>query len=550
MPSIRILQFGGIRPAVEDRLLSLQKATIAHNTELRRGDLRAYSAPSVVRPCPGNALLVAPWMDGDAAEILCANDMSLVPAYRDCTGTDEVLGFPRDGRAPVTFGPADEPGATLLLVPAPTVAPTPVVVSPGTAGEHTGPEARSWTYTWVDDRGVESRPAPMSAPINVNDGSVVDITMQTPPARIVSVRIYRLNSPAASGYDAQDGDIVRATPQLVREVDATAVFRDSFRTMQMWQGALLTADQCDPPTMEQVLSTEAGYLVGFTGRTLLFSEIGEPHNWPMRYRFELPQKIVGLAVWQNSVFIGTTGRPMRYDIAQPEGDGTDMQARPHRYDAWLPLLRRDAITATGNGAAMATRGGVAALDFQGARIVTRGRIDEDVWDASFAPQGMVWSRDRLYAWGAEAGGYILGWGGEDSLDIGDLVTIEWDPIAVHAAEDGLVYYLQGDSVRTWDTGGDPLRYHWRSRIYRAQGWMRWAAAKVVGDHSPANPVTFRLIGDGQTYYERFVTDSAPFRLPPCPRGIEWSIELLGRTTVREAHVATSIQELTEAGGEQ
>lgn len=546
MPSIRILQFGGIRPAVEPRLLPLQYSQVAFNTELRRGSLCSYRQPSRIRGTSDDSLLLPP-SSVNGGQVMSETDACLAPAYRHCSGSDDVAIFFRDGRPPVIV---EADGDRHPLVPiAPTQAAVATVVSQGGGSDYIGPDARTYTYTWVMEDGTESRPAPASAPVTVYEPATVELQLQPPPARAIAVRIYRTDSPIETMHGSDD-NLPRPTFQLVRDVEpAVASWTDSVRMRAVENGGLVTADHCDPVDMDCVQQTEAGYLVGFNGQTVRFSEIGEPHNWPGRYIVELPFRVVGIAVHQDSVYVGTTGHPFRIDISQPQGDEEFMRWTVHRYDAQLPLEHRGAITATDTGAAMATIGGIAHLDRQPvARLRTRNRVDEDVWDDEVAPTHLVWHHERLFGWGGPIGGFVFGWQGSDNLDIGDFVTIDFSPVTAHAGADGRLYFIDDGAIWTWDTGADPLPYRWRSRIYRAHGWMKWAAAKVVGDQTAGAPVTFRLYGDGVLYWEREVANDRPFRLPCGHRAIEWEIELEGSTCVREVHVATSIQELTESGG--
>lgn len=547
MPSIRILQFGGIRPAVEVRLLPLQYAQVAHNTELRRGNLCPYKAPTRKRACDGDSIFLTPFFD-NGEKLLCETDACMAVAYRSCQSTDDVAIFYQDDRDPVVVDEND--GRYPLLPIAPTQAPGVTVVTQEPPKEYVGPDERFYVYTWVMEDGTESRPSPPSRAIRVREPVEVELTFQPPPPRAIAIRIYRNDSPIESSYGA-DGNATRSTLQLVRDIEPPVTdWTDNVRMKDMEMGALLTTDNCDPPPMECVKETEAGYLVGFSGRYLMFSEIGEPHNWPERSRIELPHRIVGIAVHQDDVYVGTTGHPFRVRIAQPEGEGNIMQRDIDRYDDYMPLKHMNAITPTDTGAAMSTIGGVAHLDPGQAYLRTRARIDEDIWDDEFAPSHLYWQHERLFGWGGPIGGFILGWQGGENLDIGDVVTIGWDPTTAVSGYDGKMYYLEDGTIWTWDTGEEPLPYRWKSRVYRAQGWMKWAAAKVVGEQTVDNPVTFRLYGDGELYYEKDVTDISPFRLPCGHRAIDWEIELEGTACVREVHVATSKQELTETGGSQ
>jgi hypothetical protein len=74
---------------------------------------------------------------------------------------------------------------------------------------------------------------------------------------------------------------------------------------------VLPTELYDPPNSATIGIVEhpAGFLVGFFGKTLCFSEPGAPHAWPIDYQLSTSHDIVGLGVFGNSVAVLTKGWP-------------------------------------------------------------------------------------------------------------------------------------------------------------------------------------------------------------------------------------------------
>lgn len=539
MPSIRHLQFGGLRPAAGRKLLPPPYAEVAHNAELRNGELCPYDEPRVVTVCDQSHIYLMP----ESGEIKCA-DGCIVPFYDAVCGGTPAAAIFLPGRAASRCLP--DGSEAPLVPPMPTTAPVATVVDDVQPTDENGPDARVYVYTWVNQFGYESPPSPASNLVSGSYLNTYQLTLEAPPAEVVCVRIYRMVSAQDNNYEQET---VATAFQLVREIDPAGSFFDDVMQVDMEMGELLTIDNCPPPDMDCVYEIEAGYLVGWSGREVYFSERGEPHNWPDRYRFTLAHDVVGGAVAHNSVYLGTTGTPYRIDVAQPGGDSDVAQFNVYRYRQHAPLAAADAITCTDFGAAMSSRGGVWRLGPDRAELTTRGRIDEDVWDEQYAPTLLVWHNSRLFGHGGPAGGFVLGWhGGENALDIGDLVTIDWNPSRAHAGTDGKLYYLEGGVVYEWDAGDDPMTYTWKSGTTRTPGDMSWSAMKIVGDFTGGREVTVRVTNDECGLYDtQVVTESTIYRVPCHPKGVHWQIEIEGNACICEAHLATSKNELTERG---
>ena len=558
MPSIHIRKFAGLFEVFTGKTRPDGYAVEAHNCWLRDGSLAGLPSPVLARnAAPGVATLHKVHDTGEFCGPLMdfGHCVSVIPMLTAgwCPSFDQVLIWHKDDqpRTPQRYFPKDDLYAD-LLVPQPTKAVQAVQQTVGSLQAHpyAGPDERSYTYTWVDQFGVESLPAPPSPPARSYDDDVWKLSnFDTPPANAAYIRIYRSSSAFESGENINNP--MDTSYQLVEEVTLPltgGTYVDDKRLSDLEYGTLFTHEEQLPPPLEQVIETEQGYLVGFRGNELLVSERFEAHNWPTRYRSVLPDRIVGLVPFGDIVFIATTGRPYRTNVSfVKSGDEADATVDPVPFEEHYPCISRFALSKATFGALYPTHHGLVALRAAGpAQLITRGIISEDRWP-EFVPNIAAFHRGKYFAARSPAGrGFILDVN-EDSegvVQTSELVTFDWQPTAVHAGRNGRLYYADADgAIRTFGEDAAPQRYTWRSRTYRFPGKMSFTTAKVVGDFG--EPIQFTLYGDGRVRYTREVKSSQPFGLPRMGRALEWSIKLEGKTRVHEVHVATSRTELTE-----
>lgn len=558
MPGLRVTRFGGIRPATNARLLDPRMATVAHNTLLRDGTVQQLQGGAAVHdggitvgafvrlpftPDGGGGIFAVPYR----AAIIDAP----LPGSRDY-GTYVVFPYDDPTRRPQRYLSREQRFAP-LEVPAPTAALSfsDIVDQPVTAA--VGPDERMYTYTWVDEFGVESRPAPASVPLRLCDGAALTISgFSPPPPNAIAMRLYRASSAFDDGR--RPSNSFDSSFQLVQELPPDIVtYRDTARLIDTEGGTLLTQeDQPVPATFSQVVLTEAGYYVGWQGNTLYVSERNEPHVWPLRYQLELADLIVGVATSGVHVFVGTTGRPYRVSITPAERATSQAAGNMPMADAIVdaqqypfdwPCVSVYAMVGTDFGAVYPSPQGLVALRAQGGVLLeTKDRIDETQW-AQWVPNTAAWWRGRYYACNAPAGrGWIVDLTADgDSLEMGDFTTADLDFTLAHNGRDGQLYFAKGGRITQWGRG-TTLTYRWRSKTFVVSGEMGFAGAKVVGAYGP--PVTFRLFKRGTLVLTRSVVASRPFRLPMRGRDTEWSFEIEGTTPVTEVHVASSFAELT------
>jgi hypothetical protein len=560
MASVFQRQFAGIRPAIDDINLDPRYAVTAHNARLRDSTLKAWKAPA--RVSTDDAATIYRLADNQTCcgplqtWSTCVFPLSGMPSPNTCHEFDQLVLFhPNCTIEPQRYIYCTGEVAP-LVVPGPTRALVAYPITVGTLKDHpyAGPDARAYTYTWVDKFGIESRPAFPSATLKSYDDETWRLTgFDAPPPNAVAVRIYR-----ASSY-FETGETIAITNntsfQLVSEVAlplAGNIYDDNKKLNELAYGTLLTDENCDPPCMEQVSATQAGYAVGFSGNDIYFSERYEPHNWPTKYRTTLPHKIVALVVTGDIVFVGTTGQPFRINTAPavPANGSTqvDLTIDPLPYDENYPCISRYAMVSTSFGAMYTTHKGLVALQPRGpAALVSRSRVDEDDW-LRMAPNLAEWYNGKYYATRSPAGrGFIFDMreGAEGELDIGDLVTVDLPAKALHAGRDGHLYFshVDGSGVYRWNAGPARTEYIYTSKQFRLPGVVGMSAFKVVADYGA--PVKFELFADRRLVYTTLVSSAVPHRLPRFGTALLYQVRLTGTTRVREWHVGAAVADLTE-----
>jgi len=568
--TIRTTRFAGLRPAVSSREIDRNRAVVAHNARLVDGSLRSFRSPVHIRSETFDIKTIHLPSDMGCCTEPVAYDhcvsITETPTEGSCCCWGHMIAWHHNCTEPEWVDVCEKTTCQLTL-PAPAVPLTPMLLVDGTMNDancgddcspYKGPDQRSYTYTWINCSGAESRPAPPSPAVLAYDDQTWSLCgFDTPPANAVAVRIYRTSSTLEDGSKVSQA--FDTTFQLVEEIEldpgaalppalAGNCYVDNKRLADIAWGTLLTHHNCDPPAcMDQVVVTEQGYHVGFHGNDLYVSERNEPHNWPEKYRCVLPDKIVGIVAHYDMVYVVTTGRPYRVNIAfRAAGAEADATVDPVPYPERYPCLQRQTLVETSFGAMYVSERGLVALQPNGnAVLMSKPRIGEDDW-IRFMPNMAVWWQGKYVGVRSPAGiGFIFDVldRAEGGLDLGDFVTIDLPADAIHAGRDGRLYYSKGADLFAFGEGTTFTEYTWRSKTFRMNAPVAMSAAKVVGDFG--GPVTFSLyVGTSNVaYYSRVVTSSEPFRLPARGRFIEWQVEIKGRTRVHEVHVGPSLWDL-------
>lgn len=362
MVAIKLSAFGGMIPAVDDRLLPDQMASYAKNVWLYSGTLQGMRQPVSLYTClnsntkklyriPKNYVdqdhlvdsywLEFPYQDVDVIPSLVANDSyeryywaigtasgaAIAPRYntldRIIAGSSSfLLGVPAPTVAPgVTLSPSQpmeaaassyKIGLNSVSLKAITASGTTVVnfvaeASPvGPSGFDAAEiiSSRAYAYTWVTAYGEEGPPSPAT----VATGLATDkwsLTL-TPPGigvtadrNITKVRIYRTVTSSAG----------IATYFFVTELPIanTSYIDTNSDTSVSANEQLASSNWYPPPTdLQGMYVMPNGMVVGFRDNEIWFCEPYRPHAWPSIYTQSVDSVIVGIGVVGQTAVVCTT----------------------------------------------------------------------------------------------------------------------------------------------------------------------------------------------------------------------------------------------------
>lgn len=318
MSTIRISQFLGIVPRAHPSQLPDGCAVRAHNCTLYAGKATPLRQPSI-SAIPtrlenglaniGSANSLFLWRRGAVSETLAW------PGQVKCAGSNIAdddryrifvtgeTGIGSGGKEPAVYvvlsGGNDFARTSIVK----SVLPAPVVTNPVGVGGAVNFRYTVFFQTWVDTYGYMSGPSSPSLELQYIDGQTINIAATSAPAGGVKRRLWKV----VSGTETQ-------SIQFVWEQDVTgATFpASSFTLADADAGEILPEFESPPDDLAWMTFVPGNYYVGISAsapKTVMFTEQGYPTTWPLEYRYDLRDPLVGLAVCGNSVVALTRGAP-------------------------------------------------------------------------------------------------------------------------------------------------------------------------------------------------------------------------------------------------
>lgn len=473
MVAIKLEKFQGLVPRSSDRLLPNMSATAAQNTKLLNGEIRGFRAPRVnadlsdlgVDPVRRAFRVVDPaavysdtWLvfdtrDVDVVRSPLVND-SFNRHYWAGDGVPKYNTFDR-----IVNG--DDP--LILGVPTPSTAPT---VSAATAGTD---ETRAYVYTFESAYGEEGPPSPPTiATGNAGTWNLSDIDSTVPDAasrNITKVNIYRTVSGGNSSNFYYVGEVSLGTTTFADDVASTTVASNNLLESTSFIGP--------PSDLEGLCVMPNGYLVGWTGRRLVFSEPYRPHAWPAEYELSTEFPIVGMVVWGSTLVIGTQSQPYFGQGVSPAAFTT------RKIDAVEPCLSRRGMVGTVAGAYYPSINGLVLLDSTGARVITQDILTKEEWDAYSPDQIFAAQLGLQYvAFTDQTNGFVFNPTEPDSK----FVTLSGFS-AVEGIEtdnySGDILLLENNKAFDWDpNNAERLPWRWQSKTFQTPEPVNLGAFRI------------------------------------------------------------------------
>lgn len=583
MVAIKIQNFGGEIPALDDRLLPDNQAAASVNTWLFSGRVEPVhslvplhtrvnsAALSWFRVPKGN-----PGIDNmvDSYWLEFANANVRVIRSPVSGQDDNGRYYWADGVQPMMMtGDMVAAGSSpyILGVPAPSIAPG-VTSSGGVSATN---KTVSYVYTWVSSLGEESAPSPPTTFTGRIDDTY-NLVLTAPGTGVTTNRNLTLTRIYRTVVSAQG----IATFYFVAEIAITTLaFADGFSDAVVVLNEQLQTTFWTPPPgdLQGLVSLPNGMVASWRFNEVWFCEPYHPHAWPVPYVIAVPNNIVGLGVFGQSVIILTEGQPWAATGVDPSSMAL-AAIQPLE-----PCTSRNSIVNTPNGVLYSSPNGLIMITPNGAENMTLNTITKDEWNkvlnlptinaavlalGYYAFSGQisgVFQADSFQTdsfqqeshFGTKTGAYI-------KLDIQriGMTVLDLSPSEVQNVitdtfngevtimKDGVIYVVD---LRSESPYG---KYRWRSKIFSLNYLMNLAAAKVFWTPAEAPdlpPTVFRMYAAGYANlsndglplkFERVLpTSGVMMRLPSGYKALFYQFEVEGYVEIDSIHVAQSAREL-------
>jgi hypothetical protein len=381
MAVIKIAAFGGMIPAVDDRLLPDTASALSQNCYLYTGQLVGIVAPKFVRdmdgPDVGKAYRI-PNNYYDAEHIEDAFWMEFQHIDTDIIRSP-VVGDTHDRyywASPIEPPQVNSAARIKAEPPLPSfnlgvIQPTGTPTITSMTGGVGSNETRAYVITWntaFDEEG------PPSSPV-VGTGKIDDTwTLSLPVAGVGDIADYNLANTRIYRTVASGG----ATSYFyVGEVPiGTTTYADSASTAVVSSNEILSSMDWipPPPDLEGFVSMPNGMLAGWKGSELWFSEPFRPHAWPAAYTNSVEYPIIGLGVTNQTLVICTAGYPIVATGIHPDSISMSKLA------SFEPCMSRGSILSVPEGVFYASPNGLVLVANGVAKLVTEGIIQRDEWN--------------------------------------------------------------------------------------------------------------------------------------------------------------------------
>lgn len=552
MANIKITGMGGIAPRISSALLPNSWATKAENVDLLSGEIQPILEGEYVNARVNPCGVIKTLFNLQSTWLTWCKDVDVVSGFtpNDTTGRFYYTGdgIPKVSNYAMATDGFPYPARWFPLgVSNPPLAPLLTVNTVGTS-----PGIRFYVYTYVTAFEEESGPSLIAGPINAGTGASVTISDFTPSTHpnVNRIRIYRTLTGSQTTQFLFVAEIASNTPS----------YTDTLNDDQIYAGDVLNTVGWEPPpaTMVGLNASPNGFLSGFTGNVLCYSEAYQPHAFPPQYQKPLDYPIIGCAWYGSSQVVCTTG--FTYLVSGSDPRSLSVQKFPDPY----PCVSKKSIASSNNGILYAADAGIVFAGSGGMKVITTPLLTQKTFK-QFNPSSMraAIQEGRYYAFydnleqtpsdeisGTLKGGCLV----YDYNDIATgsansarLNTLSIQASAVFADPVTPLHYIFDQTIYKYNSGDRYLTFTWKSKEFKFPYLMTLGAAKIfASDWYDGAGVTFRLYAGNELVFERTVNNNRPFRLPRFYKTIEYYVEVKGVASIQDILLAPSIKELNGA----
>ena len=452
------------------------------------------------------------------------------------------------------------------------------------------PIITTWRFTYMTACGEESDVSDPSNYVEMmnSDGGALSDPSTNVPANAVARRWYRSLSTSkgeVSWYFVGESPIDQA------------VFIDNKCALEIGEPISTVAHNPPPNCLEGVALIGNTVAIVWSGKNFWLSEPKLPHAYKDMNKSTLRFDIVGMYEVTDPV----ESPKAHYDcVALTKGYAYTVSAVLPEQGVIIQELQTSKPAV--NPAAVAVGAGtVFYTTMAGIYAITSGSVQEatqmftELEFAEFRPeeQLLAYWDNRLWGFNSERG-FVLTLSVEDKRRRGNFVIITKVVTAAYAAVNCTLTTMTNGLLEEWGTGEGYMQARWRSKVYVQSGLWSPSRAKVCGSYerlprggqeaiqaykvwqlsikgtgsiskfvsrSPDSAKYAHLLGrfDSDTSFSLTTEDTVVysrvcpmsgkfFSLPRKRMGIDWWFEVTTTDMVKEVHVQTGAEDLTQEGG--
>ena len=412
-------------------------------------------------------------------------------------------------------------------------------------------DTRFYIVTFVTDWGEESEPSEPSEMLEPDQNDLCSVarpgltTGEAHAARhIVKWRLYR----SSTGNES-------STFRLVDEMlVGTLAYTDAKKGAELgevcptltWTEPPYRMDgQADGwpkpvvgtnPFLRGLTGMPNGIMAGFLDNTVAFCEPYVPYAWPAEYQVVIEYPIVGLGVFDNTLFVGTIGSP--YFITG--SDSATMSAQ--KVDSNQACVSARSIASVQGGVLFASPDGLCLASANGVNLITQRHFTREDWQQLNPASMQVVEHEGVcfvFFDNGSPGCLAI------NLAAGKLGRVDLSASAVFVdKQNDVLYVASGASILAAFAGAAHRTGVWRTarRVFPEPVGFAWV--HVFGEQTTDNPAIVRWIADGQLRHEAVLTDTSPKRLPS-GRWAEHEVEVESRARITSVMLASSTAELQQ-----
>lgn len=596
---LRLTNFGGVRPAIESRLLPENLAQIAENCRLDDGSLDAWRRGLLRHTLPNSVAQSIYRMYSGATDYWLAWPQAVFAA-RGPIPADTLFRLyytgqasPRKTSLALATGASPYPDDYLEWgLPKPPAIGN-VVGSGGTGSNIT----RGYRYTYLTTWGEESQPSDaFERTARVDDTWAITGLPASLGGKysIASLSIYRTNGTSAGSAIWQ---------RVVTLPIGTTSHNDAAANAAL--GPRLETVGWTPPPADLAYATVIGNggMAGISGNVLCFAEPNRPHAWPVLYQIPMDSVGMGVGFYGNTVVAVTRSRPYVYTGGHPQ----TMSGGAVNF--FEPCLSPHGVVSFPFGVIYPGKNGLILVGTGGVINTTERVLRLANWEAlnPSTIRAVNWRNQYWATYIDPVTGLRRGFVFDRANEREPFVTLS---IPIDAFwtdhEGGTLYYLADKQVHQWDADvNNRMQRQWRSKTFalgrpinfgaarisadfngfaddaaraadlaanltfntatlagaetwpglgvtcgewggdRRWGTFAWGGSRLRGGGNTdfdARTLNFIGICRGKTMFSKSVTDDRPFQLPT-GKGEQWEFELNGNVRVTDVVVAETMKEI-------